>query len=521
MTTKREAREALLDAIEANDTHGIRRLLRRKDCPNLVPSEYSEPLDSPLLRAVARCNAAIVVLMMTKAGDYEIDRRYESDDGEHSLTPLAVALRAGNVDVARWLVGRGADVNAPFKTSDSADEAIPIARFFADEEFGTERGVCWWLASEELLTLMKAHGLNLDAEDADDSTALVLAVAAGRPSRVRQCLALGANPDGRLSGRVADSYSLSEECSLLILAVSERIRWQDKARRNPENSHAAERSKAYFDIAQQLLKAGASLAVADDYMHDGSYPGTVLDLALSSEDGELMEWLGLQHIRERMDEARAEAAEQAEGPRRGFDEALRHAEAANWVPGDRTEDDQVWIAEFPFRLEALAREPIVPVWQQAEADLGRLAPRSAANVRSELPVMLERRDGTEAVRPAKAQFEALAMLLEYPGSLVGELVPYLRTECRRIAEDGSEEERDHFARHKTPEFWDKFSFNTIYIPFQDERRDIARCAVVLASTPWALRDLAIVFVDGRLIGITEGARLPYDPKFFENLVRPE
>lgn len=285
----------LLEAIRASDLAAVREIIA--DGCNLEANGSDDPEHVPQLVACANGTVEIVQAIFGEdANPYDINNSFESYDDEHRLPPLAVALLHGNEAVARWLVEHGANVNARYQTNKGT---IETARTFGNFEHGRIKGVCWWLASMELLDFMLTKGLDLNATDIDDCTALVDAICCDDANRVRSLLAIGADPDALIHDRLAETNDL-QNVSVLVFASYD----YGRSKRILGKEHVD--AVAKLDIIKQLVRAGASLSTEFPDLIDGMEPGTVMDWALWACDDDVVELFGLQLMRAREREDRAE-----------------------------------------------------------------------------------------------------------------------------------------------------------------------------------------------------------------------
>ena len=118
---------------------------------------------------------------------------------------LAVAVRNGNLNAARWLISKGADVNGRDQDGDSI--AMSAVRFLNDptmvrliEESGaktddvTKFMTAAFLNRADVVEAMLKNGLNPNVKDRDGDTALSCAVQQGNVEVVKVLLKGGTNP---------------------------------------------------------------------------------------------------------------------------------------------------------------------------------------------------------------------------------------------------------------------------------------------------------------------------------------
>lgn len=262
-------------ALKAGDVEAVKACI----ADGLLDDEY-EPETNPLIVASRKGDCAILAALLDSperqnSSYRDLSRCYENDDDTLRTTVLAEALRAGHEDAARLLIERGADVNASFMSFLSS---------WADNGSGYDNvreGICWQLASDELLEFMKGYGLDVDTCYDRDYTALTNAVMSGNAKRVEQLLALGADPNQK-----TPEYDDIWGWNLLAYAVY--------------NAQTEEGFEEFAPIIKSLLKHGAlinALVENTEYEFIRNPKVSVIDIVLEADNSALDELFGLQNAR--------------------------------------------------------------------------------------------------------------------------------------------------------------------------------------------------------------------------------
>jgi len=300
-------RSDFIEAVQAGNLVAVKRLIPEVD---LCPCDWDEPDEHPLLVACATASPDVVAIACATVSAEDAERHhFFSRDEAHSLTLLACALLHGNFEVAKWLVERGADVNAEFRTTLADAEELEIATFFGDYAHGRSIGICWWLADEVLLEKMQGYGLRPDIAPRNGNSALINAIARSNVKRVKQVLHLGADPDYTITDALAEStgYALPSDATALMYAAFLYYSGQSRSRRSAFID--VDRQSARLEIVACLLRSGASLSPEfSDYVDGMKSGATVCDWVLEYGDEALLELFGLQSLRARL---REEADERA------------------------------------------------------------------------------------------------------------------------------------------------------------------------------------------------------------------
>lgn len=294
-----------IEASRAGDIVEVERLLPEID---LFPQDWDEPDEHPLLVACGSGDFALVQRLLASPQAEDVaGRKFVSRTEIHSLTALAVALMHGNTAVARLLVELGADVNAEFRTTLACAEEVEIAAAFGDFNHGRSIGICWWLADDDLVQTMLAHGLNPDAMPRNGHSALIGAIERGNLRRLNQLLAIGADPNETISNTLADRTgdALPAEATALMYAAFAYRASQAIATRVRQSDPSLLASR--LEIVSALLRAGSLLSLEfSDYVDGMRSRATVCDWVLAYGDEALLEIFGLQCLRQRLHEDAAE-----------------------------------------------------------------------------------------------------------------------------------------------------------------------------------------------------------------------
>jgi len=265
--------DSIFEAIKEEDVKWVRYFLKH----NQVPIEDGGW--NPLHEASKKGNLPIVkaILQYLKNNEdheFNVNSYFEiiDRDSDYRGTALSEALLNGNIDIAKFLVKNGANVNGRYYTQDQNTPEW----FFGEYELATSQGVCWWLADQNLLdNLFIKHGLSIDYEDYKENNALYYAMQSGDISKVNWLLCNGSDPQ---------QYMMDEEMGnvpCMVFAVRKYL-------------YSNRKKSEYFEIIKLLLRYTSSLG-GECSSHNNK---TVLDIILEeSDDSDLDRLFGLQNIR--------------------------------------------------------------------------------------------------------------------------------------------------------------------------------------------------------------------------------
>lgn len=198
---------------------------------------------------------------------FEIMDDYSDDRG----SALSEALLNKNFSIANILIKNGANINESYYSQSlNSPEYL-----FADFDAATKGGVCWWLADKKLFKVMKKMGIEADAQDFKDNTALFYAVSNANNEYVDILLDLGADPNQYVE------HDCSGQIPILVYAV---MQFFDTKKSD------------YLETIKLLLKYGALLNLTC-YQCDQE---NVMDLVFDADCPELDEIFGLSRIKENM-----------------------------------------------------------------------------------------------------------------------------------------------------------------------------------------------------------------------------
>lgn len=200
---------------------------------------------------------------------FDVNSEFEIIDhcSDRRGTALTEALLNDHKDAAKILIKNGADVNATYFGQDFDTPEWQ----FGNYELASEGGVAWWLADEEIFNLCIKHGLDIDATDYNDNSALAYAVDRSMPEKVLHLLSFGANTEKYID------HEYMGRIPLLIYAVE---------------IHCNRKTDESFRVVELLLKHGAALSFACKDCDNES----AVDIVLDRKDNRLIELFGLRNV---------------------------------------------------------------------------------------------------------------------------------------------------------------------------------------------------------------------------------
>jgi cytohesin len=210
-----QAASDLMTAAASNDVEGVRRALAADGHPNETDASRA----SPLTLAAARGYFEVVRLLVD--GGARIDLRPDAFWAGRGRPPLIHAATGGHADVVAYLLGRGANPDAPDGDGKTAlhyaaynanpalfdllvrhgakVDAIDISGLTALGLAGSVPGE----ATAARIAALVRLGANVHHRDTWQKTPLHHAAEGGNPAAVRALLAAGADPEAR------DKYGLT------------------------------------------------------------------------------------------------------------------------------------------------------------------------------------------------------------------------------------------------------------------------------------------------------------------------
>lgn len=231
----------LIDIAVAAGRDGVVPRLREAGVQTRAEIQQAEEAQRRLEKAAAEWFAGVGegdLERMRRAGEAGVDldrrTRYSAGAGwseSSGWTALMIAAQQGRLEIAQWLVDQGADVNAENQHKLSALGAA-VSENHA-----------------ELIKLLVQHGADLEARDLHGSTALGKMAWEGNRDLVTFLLAQGADPNAMEGGRGTDFRGNTLTLKFVPLG-------------GPPLSSALR--KGFFDIAQQLVEAGADVNLYTD-----------------------------------------------------------------------------------------------------------------------------------------------------------------------------------------------------------------------------------------------------------------
>lgn len=265
--------ESIYKAIDRDCIEDINRLLAQDNDDFVVDGGWN-PLHAACKVGNFRAVESILgYIHKSKNITYDINTVFETidSDSDNRGTALTEALLNGHKDIAKLLINNGANVNATYYNQDTnCPEWL-----FGEYDHATDGGVAWWLSDEALFNLCLVHGLEIDAEDHQNNTALIYAVRSSKIKKVLQLLKNGANVN------LYCQHEYMGKIPLLVYAVT---------------IHCEQKMECSFDVVKALLKYGASLSA----QCLGCENETVIDIVLDQGSENLIELFGLTNLAEKM-----------------------------------------------------------------------------------------------------------------------------------------------------------------------------------------------------------------------------
>jgi len=146
-------RDRLLDAVVENDIKTVRVQIQRG-----MSVETADPVGNTLLMLAAKEGRSDMVKTLL---DLKANPRQRSSVGD---SPLMFAALGGNVEIARLLVDRGAEIN---------------------HSGWTALHYCAWAGKTDVCKFLLDKGANIDAESENGTTPLMMAVRGGHIATVK------------------------------------------------------------------------------------------------------------------------------------------------------------------------------------------------------------------------------------------------------------------------------------------------------------------------------------------------
>ena len=208
---------------------------------NLRPDGPSPPRGTPL-HYTAFCGLHHIAKIL--ATEYPTD--VNSQGFDNSSTPLHLASRKGHVDVARMLVGLGADMSVQDK-----DGRTPLHLASSRDRVDVAR-------------MLVESGADVSAQDKDGSTPLHLASSRDRVDVARMLVELGADlsvqdKDGSTPLHLASSRGHVDVARMLVESGAD-VSAQDKDGRTPLHLSSL---WDHVDVARMLVGLGANVLAQD------------------------------------------------------------------------------------------------------------------------------------------------------------------------------------------------------------------------------------------------------------------
>ncbi len=230
----------LLAAITSNDVAEVKRLLDKKANPNVQYAGQGVPFNvmfqTPLIAAISRNASSEIIKLLLKAG-----ANPNLSDGMHSLPPiiwasrlgngqavkllidagvnhdnffhysLVYALQGGNSKIIKMLVNKGASINPELK----GKKTLLMLLFAVDLGINENDRLI------EMMKVLLAQGLDINAQDDTGWTALMLAVQKNNAEAVRFLLEQGANQNLRNKDKKTALDLAREQNSPEVIALLE------------------------------------------------------------------------------------------------------------------------------------------------------------------------------------------------------------------------------------------------------------------------------------------------------------
>lgn len=270
--TRREAANALVDAVRAGDLDLVETLLRRGANPNARDSEGV----NALCRAI-RCGETAIARRLFEAG------ARLPDDAKQAADELARAVVFDDAELIEMLLARGVRIDQRSNEFDGASplhlgaEAGKLASIAAllrakadidarDDHGFTPLARAVLLAREEAIDLLLARGADAASIDAFGRTTLHLAAAVGQLDSVEMLLAAGVDPAGTdaLGWTALHAAAAHGRCDVIaaLARTMDRPALDCRTARGATALHLAAR-RGDDDCVQALLAVGLDPGLRD------------------------------------------------------------------------------------------------------------------------------------------------------------------------------------------------------------------------------------------------------------------
>ncbi len=194
-----EKYNSFAEAIKANDIYAVKEMLDEN--PTLIHSVTPEGLSMVMLAVYNRHLKLVEILSMRKrhldifeaaavGNRAEVERVINKDKNRLSeysadgYTALGYACWFGHLEIVRFLVSKGAQVNAPAKNN---SKVTPFHSAVAGKHV-------------EVVEILMKHGADVNLKHQNDLTALHAAAANGHAQMVKMLVDNGANKSAKDSG---------------------------------------------------------------------------------------------------------------------------------------------------------------------------------------------------------------------------------------------------------------------------------------------------------------------------------
>ena len=264
--------DSIYKAIRDNSIEDLNRLLD-EEINDIWDGGWNPLHEACKVGNIKAVESILICIQQPGNAMFDINSDYECIDlySDKRGTALTEALLHGHKDIAKLLIANGANVNSNYYNQDTDCPEWIVGEY----ELATEGGVAWWLSDEDMFNLCLSNGLEIDATDHQDNTALIHAVRSSKLQRVLQLLIHGAN---------TNLYCQHDDMGKIPLLVDAVL------------IHCKQKDEISLDVIRALLRYGAPLFTqCKDCENE-----TVIDIVVGQGTKELIELFGLTKLAEKI-----------------------------------------------------------------------------------------------------------------------------------------------------------------------------------------------------------------------------